>query len=92
MGSRWSLSILTGKALIAFQKLIPLCSDCRVEVYDSNSVLTVHKFVDDPYLTEDRVFLEAVKTRDSSQIRSPYSDAVETYKLSYAIQNPVQRV
>jgi len=61
-------------------------TDCRVEIHDSSNKHQVYKFPDDPYLTEDRVFLEALHSRDSSKITSSYSDAVNTYKLSYQIQ------
>jgi predicted dehydrogenase len=67
----------------------PYSNDCYVEINDSDKT-QVFKFPDDPYLTEDRVFLEAILTRDSSAIKSSYRDAVETYKLSYKIQNGVK--
>jgi len=63
----------------------PYSTDCRVEINDS-CTHHVYKFPDDPYLTEDKVFLEALQSRDCSQIRSSYSDAVKTYELSYQIQ------
>jgi hypothetical protein len=44
-------------------------------------------FPDDPYLTEDVVFIEAITSGDSSNILSSYSDAVESYKLSHKIQH-----
>jgi predicted dehydrogenase len=67
----------------------PYSPECYVEVFDSSaSTPTVHHFNDDPYLTEDRIFLEAAQTRDFSKVKSLYSDAVETYRLSYVIQNP----
>lgn len=61
-------------------------TDCCVEIHDSSDKPQVYNFPDDPYLTEDKVFLEAIQSRDSSKIRSSYTDAVETYKLSYQIQ------
>ncbi|MBO3802869.1 MAG: Gfo/Idh/MocA family oxidoreductase [Candidatus Brockarchaeota archaeon] len=36
----------------------------------------------DPYLEEDRVFVEAVRTGDASGVKSPYSDALETLKVT----------
>jgi predicted dehydrogenase len=65
----------------------PYSPDCYVEIHDAINGRKVFNFPDDPYLTEDRVFLEAIRDRDTSRIRSSYSDAVETYKLSYRIQN-----
>jgi len=38
----------------------------------------------DAGLLEDRVFIEAVKTKDTSQIRSTYSDALKTSALTLA--------
>jgi len=47
----------------------------------------IFRFADDPYLEEDAVFLEAVRSMDHpSKILSSYADAVETHKLSYKIQ------
>lgn len=40
----------------------------------------------DPYLVEDRAFLQAVASGDSSGIQSSYSDAAKTYKLSWDIR------
>jgi len=65
----------------------PYSKECRVEIFDGTSERQVYQFPDDPYLTEDKVFLEAIQSRDSSEIKSLYSDAVETYKLSHRIQN-----
>lgn len=40
---------------------------------------------DDPYLTEDIAFIEAIRTGDQSRIRSSYADALKTYELTWAI-------
>jgi len=40
---------------------------------------------DDPYLTEDLAFVEAVRTRNPAGIRSPYADAFRTFELTWAI-------
>ena len=37
-----------------------------------------------PALDRDRVFIDAVKTGDSSKILSPYADALETHKITMA--------
>ena len=60
---------------------------CRVLVRRPHSEETEEfEFAgDDPYLTEDRAFLEAVRTGDCSGIRSSYDDALKTYELSWAI-------
>jgi predicted dehydrogenase len=41
----------------------------------------------DPYLAEDRAFLTAVTSGDSTHVLSSYSDASKTYALSWAIRN-----
>jgi len=60
----------------------PYTDQCTVFV---NDVAT--KFpLDDPYVTEDRVFLSAIiNEKEAAQIKSTYSDAVKTYELSYVI-------
>jgi predicted dehydrogenase len=40
---------------------------------------------DDPYLTEDRAFVHAVRTGDVSSIRSSYADALRTFELTWKI-------
>jgi hypothetical protein len=37
-----------------------------------------------PGLDRDRVFIDAVKSGDGSKILSPYSDALETHKITMA--------
>ncbi len=39
---------------------------------------------DNPYLTENRTFIEAVRTGDGRAIRSPYSDGVRTLAVTLA--------
>jgi predicted dehydrogenase len=64
----------------------PYSNDCTVEVFGTTH--EVHKFPDDPYLTEDRVFLNAVTTGNPDQILSSFEDATKTYSLAWKIQNP----
>ncbi len=45
---------------------------------------------DDPYLTEDQAFIDAVRRRDASGIRSSYADAMKTYALTWAIRRAAQ--
>ena len=68
----------------------PYQPDCKLRVRcgftdeDKDEVFT---FPDaDPYLEEDRAFLEAVRTGNQSIIRSSYEDASKTYELSWAIR------
>lgn len=58
-----------------------------VEIYSESSDPIIKHFPDDPYLAEDRVFLNAVRTKSAKNILSSYEDAVKTYTLSYQIQN-----
>lgn len=39
----------------------------------------------DPYRAEDAAFIDAVRTGDASEIRSPYADALRTHELTMAI-------
>ncbi len=39
---------------------------------------------DNPYLAEDRIFIEAVKSGDASAIRAPYEEAVKTLLVTLA--------
>ena len=40
----------------------------------------------DPYLEEDRAFLEAVVSGDHSKIQSTYEDAFKTYQLTWNVR------
>ncbi|MCX7049498.1 MAG: Gfo/Idh/MocA family oxidoreductase [Candidatus Sumerlaeota bacterium] len=40
---------------------------------------------DDPYLSEDEAFVAAIRTGNRSPIRSPFSDALQTHSLAWAI-------
>jgi predicted dehydrogenase len=51
------------------------------KIYWNDRVEEVNAKVD-PYLEEDRVFVEAVRTGNTSGIRSPYHDALETLKVT----------
>ena len=39
----------------------------------------------DPYRAEDAAFIQAIRTGDASEIRSPYADALKSHDLSMAI-------
>lgn len=65
-------------------------TDCHVEIYTTSGHPQTLVFPDDPYLTEDRAFLMAIINNDTSEIRSSYQDAFETYKLSYIIEHSPQ--
>jgi len=59
----------------------PYTSDCYVEINGKR----VNFADDDMYLSEDRIFLQAILTGDKSSIRSPYSDAIKTYKATWKV-------
>lgn len=61
--------------------------DCRVLVRSTHSEQTEEfRFPqDDPYLTENRAFLHAIRSGDRSGIRSSYEDALKTYEFTWAI-------
>lgn len=40
---------------------------------------------DDPYMSEDRAFVQALRHDDPSPIRSTYADALKTFELTWAI-------
>jgi len=45
---------------------------------------------DDPYLTEDRAFLDAVRRGDAAGVRSSYADAMKTHELTWAIRRAAE--
>jgi predicted dehydrogenase len=47
-------------------------------------------FEGDPYEREVDAFLEAVRTRDTSDVRTPYADAVETLSLTLAVNEAIE--
>ena len=71
-------------------KLEVFCRDLFVEVNGSsvsiNRAGKIETCEDEPdgYLREDRVFIDAVKSGDASKIRSPYCDALQSFRLTMA--------
>ncbi len=45
---------------------------------------------DDPYLSEDEAFIDAVRRGDASGVRSTYADAMKTYELTWAIRRAAE--
>jgi len=62
--------------------------DCRLHIRrpGGEAIETFAFAGDDPYRTEDEVFLAAVRSGDASMIQSPYADAMKTYELTWAIR------
>ena len=44
----------------------------------------------DQGVTEDRTFIDAIKSGDGSAIRSPYADALKTLKLGFAANESME--
>jgi len=44
----------------------------------------------DPYAREDEIFIEALSTGDDSQIKSPYSDALRTHRVTMAANRSME--
>ena len=58
--------------------------ECRLSVRRPHSEsIEVVTFDDDPYLKEDQIFVDAVRSLDPSGIRSPYDDAFRTFELTW---------
>jgi predicted dehydrogenase len=66
---------------------------CRLHIRrpHSEQTETLSFAEDDPYLSEDRAFVDAVRQGDASLIRSPYADAMQTYELTWAIRRASER-
>jgi len=54
-----------------------------LKIYRTNAIEEYRSQVD-PYLEEDKVFIEAVRTGDASKIRSRFTDGVKTLELTLA--------
>ncbi|MEM2930440.1 MAG: Gfo/Idh/MocA family oxidoreductase [Thermoproteota archaeon] len=54
-----------------------------LRIYEKNRIHEIRSPVD-PYLEEDKVFIESVRTGDTSKIKSSFEDAVKTLKITLA--------
>lgn len=54
-----------------------------LRIYEKNRVQEIRSSVD-PYLEEDKVFIDAIRTGDTSKIKSSFEDAVKTLKITLA--------
>ena len=68
--------------------LEPYSPQCALSIrYPDKDTPIVYSYPDaDPYYTEDKVFLDAVRAGKGSGIKSPYGDAASTYYLTWAIR------
>ena len=53
------------------------------------SGITEKKTLIDQGVIEDRTFIDAVKTKNQSIVRSPYSDAMKTLRLALACNESI---
>lgn len=67
--------------------------ECTLTIRRSGSNKeSVEKFPEaDPYLEEDRIFIEAILSGKSDGIESLYEDATKTYELSWAIRRATDK-
>jgi len=61
-----------------------------LKIYRDNEIREIKPTVD-PYLEEDRTFINAVATGDGSGIKSPYSDAIKTLEVTIAANEAAER-
>jgi len=71
-----------GLTILTRQGTLELTS-ASLKVTERN-VTTEYRHTNNPYLVEDQVFIEAVRTGDPSRIRSTYADAVRTLAVTLA--------
>ena len=60
-----------------------LCHSKTLKIYENNKIQEIRSNVD-PYFEEDKTFIDAVRTGDSSKIKSSFEDAVKTLKVTLA--------
>eukprot|EP00118_Oscarella_pearsei_P026710 m.310323 g.310323 ORF g.310323 m.310323 type:complete len:378 (+) comp50902_c0_seq1:42-1175(+) len=63
----------------------PTCK-LRVRTGDAESEQVFTFENADPYLEEDKAFIEAIKTGNHALVKCPYSDAAKTYNFTWAIR------
>jgi predicted dehydrogenase len=81
MGYTTGLTVLTPELIVELNGSCKLIEPGkRTEISDRT----------DPYRTEDRIFLDAVRSGDTSAIRSSYADAVKSLAVTLAINESYQ--
>ena len=79
--------IMDGLRLTLYEPYHP---ECKLLVRDGKNGSVYEKVYEfgcaDPYEEELKVFLDAVHSKDDSQIMSTYKDAAKTYSLGWGIQ------
>ena len=76
-------STRVGLEIVSPDALFSYTQPRLVETRDGTTVATEGRA--DPYVLEDTVFVEAVRSGDAGSVRSPYADAIKTHRVSAAI-------
>jgi myo-inositol 2-dehydrogenase / D-chiro-inositol 1-dehydrogenase len=77
----------TGLVVITRELIVELLGGCKLIEPGKRTELSSRN---DPYRTEDQIFLEAIRTGDRSPIRSTYADAVKSLAVSLAVNESYQ--
>jgi myo-inositol 2-dehydrogenase/D-chiro-inositol 1-dehydrogenase len=77
----------TGLVVLTRELIVELLGGCKLIEAGKQTELSSRN---DPYRTEDQIFLEAIRTGDRSQIRSTYADAVKSLAVSLAVNESYQ--
>lgn len=78
---RCGFVVMTQEVIIELMSMASGMENVAMNIITKEGTETIEPEMD-PVLEEDRVFLEAVKTGDPSQIRADYQEAVRTLRLS----------
>jgi len=82
-------AIRNGLTIVGREKSVEYELRSNVRVYTAKSMLQVDRDVDQSVL-HDRVFLDAVRAKDPSGVRSPYPDALKSLELALAANESME--
>jgi myo-inositol 2-dehydrogenase/D-chiro-inositol 1-dehydrogenase len=77
----------TGLTVVTPDLVVELMGGCKLIEPGKRTEISSRN---DPYKTEDQVFLDAVRTGNSSAIRSNYADGVKSLEVSLAVNQSYQ--
>jgi len=92
MGTIYSACFLSCGGMVGmaiYFKDMSVRYDGGLQIIKSKEVRKID-FNDDPGVLEDQIFIEAVKTKNSSRIKSTYSDALKTLALTLAAEESIK--
>jgi len=75
--------IRNGLTIVGRQKSVEYELRTNVCIYTANTKVRINRTVDQSVL-HDRAFLDAVRAKDPTAVRSPYPDALKTLELALA--------